>query len=267
MIDFRCLFWYALRQISLKKSSMSGHSKWSQIKRQKGVADIKRGVLFTRLANTITVAARAGGGDPEFNFSLRLEIDKAKSANMPKENIDRAIKRGTGELTGAKIEEVLYEGFGPAHAAVIIEVLTDNKNRTVSALKHIFTKYHGNFGSQNSVMWMFDHLGAICIQRERIPQEKREALELLAIDAGAINMKEDNEDWLIFTPPSELKKFSDLFTEQGVPPDSAELEFVPKEPLRIQNESELMQLKKFFEEVEDMADVNTYYTNVPDELL
>jgi len=143
---------------------MSGHSKWAQIKRQKGATDQKRGNLFTKLAKGITIAARDGGGDPASNFKLRLAVDQAKQSNMPKDNIERAIKRGAGELEGGQIEEAIYEGFGPSGVAIIIETLTDNKNRTVSNVKHILTKYGGGLGSSNSVLWQFERKGVVRIR-------------------------------------------------------------------------------------------------------
>lgn len=163
---------------------MSGHSKWSQIKRQKGVADVKRGNLFTKLCNNITIAARLGGGSQETNFRLRLAVDKAKAASVPRDNIERAIKRGTGELGGAQIEEIVYEGYGPGGVAILVETLTDNKNRTAPLIRNIFSKHGGNMGGPGSVAWMFAPKGVIRLEIASLKSSK-EDVELAAIDAGA----------------------------------------------------------------------------------
>jgi len=190
---------------------MSGHSKWSTIKRQKGAADAKRGALFTRLGNQITVAAREGGGDPEMNFKLKLAIDMAKAGNLPKENMERAIKRGTGELAGEKIEEIIYEGFGPDGVAIMLQALTDNRNRTSSAVKHLFSKFGGNLGGPKAVSWMFIKRGVL-----RTPQVDQ-ALELALIDAGVEDILRDDEGVTILTQPNDLQKTkTDLENQNGM---------------------------------------------------
>ncbi|MEA3398713.1 MAG: YebC/PmpR family DNA-binding transcriptional regulator [Patescibacteria group bacterium] len=230
---------------------MSGHSKWNTIKRQKGATDAKRGALFTKLGKTITVAAKEGGGDLETNFKLRLAVDQAKSGNMPKDNIDRAIKRGTGELAGGIIESIAYEGFGPDGTAFIIEALTDNRNRTSAAMKHILTKYGGNLGGPGSVAWMFSQKGVI-----RIP-EINDNLELELIDAGAADIQKDPDGAAIYTAPNDLKKVKDFLEQKNIVVEYAEVEQVAKEKKAVAFEK----LQKIFDELEENEDVNNFYTN------
>jgi len=234
---------------------MSGHSKWSTIKRQKGAADAKRGALFTKLGNAITIAAKEGGGDIDSNFSLRLAIDKAKSANMPKDNIERAIKRGTGELDdGKKIEDITYEGFGPDGIAFMIEALTDNRNRTSSSMKHILTKYGGSLGGPNSVAWMFNQIGIIRINKIN------EDLELELIDAGATDIKKDEDGVAVFTKPNDLKKVKSFLEQKQINVEYAEIEQIPKDSVNISDEIK-EKLEKIFAELDEDGDVNNYYTN------
>ena len=238
---------------------MSGHSKWAQIKRQKAVADKKRGNLFTKLGNAITVAAKQGGKDPDSNFKLRIAIEKAKSANIPNENIERAIKRGGGELEGVTIEEVIYEGFGPAGIALIIEATTDNKNRTTSSLRSILTKHQGNLGSSGSVMWMFDKKGVIRILKNNITN--KDELELKLIDAGAEDIIEEEEGFTIYTKPEELPQMKKTIETEKIPLASAEIELVPKNKIKIENESTKKKINQLFEELETNDDINNYFTN------
>src|SRR6188474_2727420 len=177
---------------------MSGHSKWHTIKHKKGAADAKRGKVFTRIIKELTVAARNGGGDPDMNPRLRTIIAEAKSSNMPAENIKRAIQRGTGELPGVTYDEVTYEGYGPGGAAVIVETLTDNRNRTVGEIRHTFTKYGGNLGEANSVAWMFEKKGVITIAKEKASEE---TLMAAVLDAGADDMRDDGSAWEIVSTP------------------------------------------------------------------
>ncbi len=235
---------------------MSGHSKWSKIKRQKGSADSKRASLFTKLAKNITLAAKQGGGDPEMNFKLRLAMDKAKAANMPKDNIDKAIKRGTGELAGGIIEEITYEGFIPGGVAIIIKALTDNKNRAVSSIKHILTKYDGNLSGPNSVAWMFDQRGVIRLSNIT----NKEEVELKAIDAGADDIIEENHDLTIYTTPNNLPTVKENLEKQGIEVEYAETEMVAKDKLDISSEQKL-KLEKLFAELDENEDVDDYYTN------
>ena len=233
---------------------MSGHSKWAQIHRQKGAADTKRGALFTKLGNAITIAAKLGGGDPEANFKLRLAMDQARAANMPKDNIERAIKRGTGESEGGKIEEITYEGFGPAGTAFIIEVLTDNRNRTSSALKHILSKYGGALGGPNSVSWVFEQKGIIRIKKID------EGLELELIDAGVQDIIREEDNVAIYTTPNNLKKIKDFLEQKGIKIEYAEVEQIAKDKKKVSAE-EAEKIQKLFDELDEDEDVNNYYTN------
>lgn len=239
---------------------MSGHSKWSTIKRQKEVTDAKRGAIFTKLGNLITVAAKEKGGDPDANFSLRMAIDKAKQANMPKENIERAIKRGTGELAGGQIEELAYEGFGPVKSQFIVKCLTDNKNRSASDVRHIFTKYGGSFGS---VMWNFKQKGTIRIKNEELKNNNldNENFELELIDSGAQDILKEEEGITIYTKIEDLQKIKKFLEKKNIKTESAEIEYIAKEDLKISDE-EKEKVEKFIEELENNEDVSDYYHNI-----
>jgi len=238
---------------------MSGHSKWSTIKRAKEVKDAKRGNIFTKLGNNITAAARQGG-DPEMNFSLRMAMDKAKSANMPKDNIERSIKRGTGELGGAQIEELIYEGFGPVKTGFIIQMVTDNKNRSAAEIRHIFTKYGGSLGATNSVSWNFKHLGVIRIIKENLPDDMDE-LELDLIDVGADDIQKEEEGVTILTAIENLQKIKKLLDEKNVKVESAEIEYIAKDEKNV-SEEEKKKIEQFIEALEENDDINNYYTDV-----
>jgi len=238
---------------------MSGHSKWSTIKRAKEVKDAKRGNIFTKLGNNITAAARQGG-DPEMNFSLRMAMDKAKSANMPKDNIERSIKRGTGELGGAQIEELIYEGFGPVKTGFIIQMVTDNKNRSAAEIRHIFTKYGGSLGATNSVSWNFKHLGVIRIIKENLPDDMDE-LELDLIDVGADDIQKEEEGVTILTAIENLQKIKKLLDEKNVKVESAEIEYIAKDEKNV-SEEEKKKIEQFIEALEEHDDINNYYTDV-----
>jgi len=233
---------------------MSGHSKWAQIHRQKGVADTKRGALFTKLGKAITIAAKIGGPDPDANFRLRLAIDQAKAANLPKDNIERAIKRGTGELSGQQIEQITYEGFGPGGAALIIECLTDNRNRTSSAIKHILTKSGGSLGSPNSVAWLFEPKGVVRIKN------LEEKLELELIDAGATDIIKDPDNVIIYSQSNDLKKIKEFLEKKQIQTDYAEIEQVAKAKKMI-TDQEKEKLETLLSELGENEDVNNYYTN------
>jgi len=236
---------------------MSGHSKWSTIKRQKATTDAKRGAIFTKLGNLITIAAREKGGDPDVNFSLRMAMDKAKSANMPKDNIERAIKRGIGELEGGQIEELYYEGFGPAKSQVIVKALTDNKNRSASNIRHIFTKFGGSFGA---VMWNFEQKGVIRILKDNF-KIKSEEDELELIEAGAQDIKKEDEGVIVFTEIEDLQKLNNFLEKKSITSESAEIEYIAKEEIKaIEEEAE--KLEKFTEALDDCEDVSDYYTNI-----
>jgi len=234
---------------------MSGHSKWATIKRKKEVIDAKRGAIFTKLGNIISIAAREKGGDLETNFSLRMAVDKAKAANMPKENIDRAIKRGTGEAGGAQIEELVYEAIGPANSQFVIKVLTDNKNRSASTVRHIFSKHGGALGA---VMWNFEQKGVIMISDLRLPISD---LELDLIDAGADDIKSEEEGVTICTKPEDLQRVKKFLEEKSIPTESAEIEFVAKDKIVLSDEDN-EKVDKVIDELEGNEDVSDYYTNI-----
>lgn len=238
---------------------MSGHSKWSQIKRQKGVADVKRSTIFTKLGMKITLAAKEMGGDPEMNFKLRLAIEKAKEANMPKDNIDRAIKKGTGELTGGIIEEVIYEGFGPGGAVFLVETVTDNKNRTASELRNIFSKHNGNLGAANSVQWMFERKGVIQIEKNKISDP--ESVELVCIETGAEDIKNEENMLVVYVDASRLHQAKEQIQKNNIHVSSAEIEFIPKESLNISSDEILAKLHSLAGAIEDFEDVVGCYTN------
>ncbi|MCX6743258.1 MAG: YebC/PmpR family DNA-binding transcriptional regulator [Candidatus Parcubacteria bacterium] len=241
---------------------MSGHSKWATTKRAKAVTDAKRSNLFTKLARGITVAAREKGGDPEANFGLRLAIEKARAANMPKENIERSIKRGTGEIKGAAaIEELIYEGFGPGGTTIIIKCLSDNKNRTASQIKHILTSHGGSLGSPNSVLWQFEQKGVTRIDKEKLAGKNPDDLELQIIDLGAQDIVKEDDSWVIYTKLEDLQKVSTKLKEIGLEIDYAEIEYVPKEKINL---SEELQKKNqaLYDDLDDDEDVDNYYTNL-----
>lgn len=237
---------------------MSGHSKWSQIKRKKGVADVKRGAVFTRLGREISLAAREGGGDQTANFSLRLAVEKARGQNMPKENIERAIKRGTGELNeGGQLEDAIYEGYGPGGTALLVQVLTDNRNRTASEVRHMFTRGGGNLAASNAVAWMFEKKGIIAI--ENVKNADDLALEL--IDAGADDVKVDGSLVEAYSAPEQLRAFREALEKKKIPITSAELAWISKNPAEVTDEQAVSTLK-LMESLEEHDDVQKVYTNV-----
>jgi len=239
---------------------MSGHSKWATTRRQKAVVDAKKGAIFTKMGNLITIAAREKGGDPAVNFMLRMAIDKAKAANMPKDNIDRAILRGTGELGGADISEIYYEGFGPANSQFIVKSLTDNKNRSASTIRHIFTKYGGSLGN---VSWNFSQKGVIRVAGEEFKGKgiNLEDLELELIDAGIDDLIKEEEGATIYTPLEALQKVKEFLESKGLKAESAQIEFVPKEENSVFGEDK-EKVEKFIFELEDNEDVSDYFSNV-----
>ncbi|HXF84769.1 MAG TPA: YebC/PmpR family DNA-binding transcriptional regulator [Anaerolineales bacterium] len=244
---------------------MSGHSKWSTIKRKKGVADAKRGALFTRLAREITIAAREGG-DPETNFRLRLAVDKARSENMPKENIERAIKRGTGEdKEGAAFESITYEGYVGHGVAVMIEAVTDNRNRTVADLRHALTKAGGSMAELGSVAWQFERVAYFSFPSSAMSYDK--ALEL-GIEAGAKDVVEDDGTIEILAPVEAFKEIADRLHKAGIQPQEASLRYIPKQEIELSPE-ETVHVLKTIEALEEMDDVQNVYSNlkVTDEAL
>lgn len=237
---------------------MAGHSKWANIKHRKAAVDAKRGKLFTKLSREITVAARQGGGDPEYNFALRLAIERAKAANMPSETIERAIKRGTGEIEGEKLEEAIYEAYGPYGVAMLIQVVTDNRNRTVAELRHILSKRGGSLGESGSVMWQFDRKGAITVDADGMDPEE---VALLAIDAGAEDFELDQNLVSIYTDPSELEAVKQELESQGMRVVNAELSLLPKTALQLEPEQAL-QVLRLMEALEELDDVQRVYSNL-----
>lgn len=238
---------------------MAGHSKWTQIKRKKGAEDQKRGQLFTKLAREISVAARESGGDPEMNFTLRLAVEKAKAANMPKENIERAIKRGTGELKGeAHFEEAIYEGYGPEGAAMVLSCLTDNRNRTVADVRRVFTKNGGSLAEAGAVTWLFEPKGVIVVLVEG-PQA--EELALLAIDEGAQDVRIDQGLVEVFTPVEDLQEVEQALRRRNVEVESAEIGLVPRTTITLDEGSTLRNLR-LMEALEELDDVRKVYANI-----
>lgn len=238
---------------------MSGHSKWSTIKRKKSAADAKRGALFTRLTREIVMAAREGGGDPELNFRLRLAVDKARAENMPKDNIERAIKRGTGEdKDAAAFEQIMYEGYAPHGVAVMIEAVTDNRNRTVSELRHALTHAGGNMGDLGSVAWQFDRVCYFSFPSSAMNFEK--AFELGA-EAGAHDVLEDNGTIEIIGPVETFKEIADRLYKANVQPDEAGLRMVPKQEIELSPEH-TVQVMKVVEAIEELDDVQNVYSNL-----
>jgi len=236
---------------------MSGHSKWHTIKHKKGAADAKRGKIFTRIIKELTVAARAGGGDPDTNPRLRTIVAEAKSVNMPADNIKRAIQRGTGELPGVSYEEVTYEGYGPGGAALIIEVLTDNRNRTVGELRHLLTKHGGNLGESNSVAWMFEKKGYIVVEKSKSDEE---SLMSAALDAGADDMRDDGDNWEIVSPPDGFQAVLEAVKKLGIEPAAAEVAMLPQNYVKLEGKP-AQQMVKLMDAVEDHDDTKKVWSN------
>lgn len=244
---------------------MSGHSKWSTIKRKKAAQDAKRGQIFTKLAREITVTARRGGGDPETNFTLRLAIDRAKQANMPKENIARAIKRGTGELRGETLEELIYEGYAPHGIALILQVVTDNRNRAVADIRRVMNRNNGRLGESGSVTWLFDQKGYIAMEADALDPEE---MALLAIDAGAEDVDIGDSLVEIYTTPEDFQRVKEVLEKGNIPFASAELSMIPKSTMQL-NEKDALQVMHLIEALESLDDVQQVYSNldISDELM
>ena len=236
---------------------MSGHSKWHSIKHKKGAADAKRGKLFTRIIKELTVAARDGGGDPDSNPRLRTVIADAKAANMPADNIKRAIRRGTGEEPGVHYEEVTYEGYGPGGVALMVEVLTDNKNRAVGEVRHLLTKHGGNLGSTNSVAWLFDKRGYVLVDRGAIDEE---ALMTAAIDAGADDLRDDGSHWEIISAPESFDAVAAAVRALGVEPASAQVAMLPQNSVVLEGKP-AQQMMKLMGALEDLDDTRHVWSN------
>ena len=236
---------------------MSGHSKWHTIKHKKGAADAKRGKVFTRIIKELTIAARHGGGDPDMNPRLRTIIADAKAVNMPADNIKRAIRRGTGEEEGVTYDEVTYEGYGPGGAAVIIETLTDNRNRTVGELRHMLSKWGGNLGESNSVAWMFEKKSLVTVAKEKAQED---ALMAAAIDAGADDMKDDGDNWEIVSPIDAHQSVVDAVKALGIDPGSAEIAMVPQNYIKLEGK-QAQQMLKLMDALEDHDDTKNIWSN------
>jgi YebC/PmpR family DNA-binding regulatory protein len=236
---------------------MSGHSKWHTIKHKKGAADAKRGKVFTRIIKELTVAARGGGGDPDTNPRLRTIIAEAKSVNMPADNIKRAIQRGTGELPGVSYEEVTYEGYGPGGAALIIEVLTDNRNRTVGEFRHLLTKYGGNLGEANSVAWMFHKKGYIVIEKSKASED---TLMAAALDKGADDLRDDGDSWEVVSPPEAFQDVLEAIKGLGIEPAAAEIAMLPQNYVKLEGKT-AQQMVKLIDMVEEHEDTKKVWSN------
>jgi len=244
---------------------MSGHSRWSQIKRKKGKADVQRGKLFSKILREITVAARNGGADPKVNMRLKAAMESAKEANMPAENVKRAIQKGTGELPGESYEEITYEGYAPGGVAVMVRVLTDNRNRTAPEIRHAFEKHGGNMGSSGAVSWMFERKGVIQVDADKIGEDD---LLAKALDAGATDMRSVEKAFEITTGPAEMEAVREALQKGGVPVLEAQVTYVPQSTVRVENK-DATSVVRLIEALEEMDDVQHVYANydIPDEVL
>ena len=244
---------------------MSGHSKWSSIKHKKAAVDAKRGKLFTKLIKEITIAAREGGGDPDANPRLRTAVANAKAQNMPNETIERGILRGTGQLPGTSYEEIMYEGYGPKGVAIIVEVVTDNRNRSTSDLRNILSKNGGNLGERGCVSWMFDKKGLVVIDKDKADEDN---LIMIALDAGAEDVKSEDDSYEIITEPQNFESVRNAVQQAGIETTLAEVSMIPQTTVRLDGK-EALQLLKIIESLEEHDDVQNVYSNfdIPDELI
>ncbi len=244
---------------------MSGHSKWASIKHKKGAQDAKRGKLFTKLIREITVAARGGGGSSEANPRLRLAIQRAKDANMPQDNIERGIKKGTGELEGVSYEEITYEGYGPGGIAIMAEVLTDNKNRATSTIRNIFSKKGGNMAGQNSVAWMFEKKGYIVIDKSAVEEDK---LMDIVLSAGAEDLRVEETTYAVIADPSDFEKVKKALADSNIEVEAAEITNVPKNTVKV-DAANAKKVLALVDELEEDDDVQHVYANfdIPDDIL
>ncbi len=245
---------------------MSGHSKWHSIRHKKGAVDVKRGKIFSKLNKELMVAARMGGGDPAGNPRLRQAIAAAKAENMPKDNIERAIKKGTGELEGVQYEETIYEGYGPGGVAVLVEVMTDNKNRAAADIRYIFNKRGGNLGEAGCVAWMFDKRGLIVFERDQVDED--DILET-ALEAGADDVITTEDQFEVHTDPATLESVKQAFDDRELSYAMAEITMVPQNTIKNEDEAQANQVLKLMEAIEDSDDVQKVYANfdIPDEIL
>jgi YebC/PmpR family DNA-binding regulatory protein len=236
---------------------MSGHSKWHTIKHKKGAADAKRGKIFTRIIKELTIAARNGGGDPDMNPRLRTIIAEAKSVNMPADNIKRAIRRGTGEEEGLIYDEIMYEGYGPGGVAVMVDTITDNRNRTVSEIRHIFGKYGGNLGEANSVGWMFEKKGLIVVNKSDAAED---TLMTAALDAGADDLQDAGDTWDVTCSPDDHQAVLDAVKALGIEPARSEVAMLPKNTVAIEGKA-IQQMMKLMDALDDSEDTRNVWTN------
>jgi YebC/PmpR family DNA-binding regulatory protein len=245
---------------------MSGHSHWAGIKYKKAAADAKRGKVWSKVARMIIVAAKTGGGDPAANLSLRYAIDKAKAANMPKDTIEKAIKKGTGETEGVSFEEVLYEGYGPVGVAIMVEALTDNKNRTTPEIKRIFEKHNGSLGATGCVNWMFTKKGLITVSTEDTDEEQ---LFEIALNAGADDLQNTGEVYEITCDPAAYEKLKNTLREKEIPTQVTEISMVPQNTVPVKDEGAAKKIISLMEGFEDHDDVQNTYANfdIPDEII
>ena len=245
---------------------MAGHSHWAGIKHKKAAVDAKRGKLWSKLARMIIVAARAGGGDPSANLSLRYAIDKAKAANMPKDTIEKAVKRGTGEIEGASYEEILYEGYGPSGVAIMVEALTDNRNRTAPEIKRVFDRSGGSLGTTGCVNWMFSKKGLITVSTFHVDEDQ---LLELALGAGAEDMENTGEVYEITCDPGAYEELKKALEEKEIPIEVAEISMVPQTMVAIEDEHTARKIISLMEAIEDHDDVQNAYANfdIPDEVI
>lgn len=237
---------------------MSGHSKWATTKHKKAAIDSKRGKIFTKVIKEITVAARIGGGDPEGNARLRTVIQKAKEANMPADNIKKAIQKGTGELPGVSYEEAVFEGYGPGGVAIIATIMTDNRNRTVPEIRHIFGKHGGNMGEAGCVSWMFDKKGYIVVEGGKVDEEK---LMNIIVEAGAEDMRRDGDNFEVITTPGDLEKVKKMIEDEGIAVALSEVTMLPRTYMELDDKG-AMQVLRLIEALEDNDDVQNVYSNI-----
>lgn len=248
---------------------MSGHSKWANIKHKKAKSDEKRGKEFTKVAKEITIAVRTGGGgDPDANSKLKLAIQKAKAINMPNDNITRAIKKGTGELDSDMLEEIIYEGYAPGGVAVMLDIATDNRNRTASEIRHYFSKHNGNLGESGCVAWMFKRAGLISIEREDLSMDDEEFM-LAALDAGAEDVRDEGEQIEVVTSPDLFMEVKESLEKQGIKIEEADIVMLPENTVEVTDADVAARIIKLIDLLEDHDDVQNVYTNmsIPDEIL
>lgn len=246
---------------------MSGHSKWNNIQHRKGAQDKKRANLFTKLGKELTIAAKEGGGDPGFNPRLRLAVEKAKAGNMPKDILERAIKKGTGELEGVDYQEIRYEGYGPSGTAFIVDVVTDNKNRSASDVRSTFSKKGGNLGSDGAVAWMFNKKGEIIISSDQVKDSEEFMMEVL--EAGAEDIIEEDGEYQVITDPTDFRSVLDSLTEAGYKYEEAEVNMLPENKVNITDLDIAKKVLALYETLDDLDDVQEVYSNfdIPEEIL